>query len=278
MSHARRRFIAAGAAVLTGLAGALVGPTSQAKAPSDDAPYNTKTPTSRGYGGAVTSVDPEASRIGIEVLKRGGNAVDAAVATAAALGVTEPYSSGIGGGGYFVHYDARSGKVETIDGRETAPKAMPHNAFIDPETREPYNLTPELVTSGVSVGTPGTLATWDSALKKWGSTSLRQALPRRAKLADRGFEVDKTFNLQTSENQRRVRELPGDEQAVPPRRRGAGGRLDHAQPRPGGDVPADREARHPSVLRRTARQADRSHRAAPAEAERPGRCPSRPAT
>ncbi len=89
------------------------------------------------------------------MLRRGGNAVDAAVATAAALGVTEPYSSGIGGGGYFVHYDARTGKVETIDGRETAPRRMPHDAFIDPKTGKPYNFTPELVTSGVSVGTPG---------------------------------------------------------------------------------------------------------------------------
>ena len=75
--------------------------------------------TARGYGGAVTSVDPEASRIGLRVLKDGGNAVDAAVATAAALGVTEPFSSGIGGGGYFVYYDARSRTVQTLDGRET---------------------------------------------------------------------------------------------------------------------------------------------------------------
>src|SRR4051812_14104129 len=59
-------------------------------------------PTSVGYGGAVSSVDESASRIGLEVLKHGGNAADAAVATASALGVTEPYSAGIGGGGYFV--------------------------------------------------------------------------------------------------------------------------------------------------------------------------------
>ena len=65
-----------------------------------------------GRGGGVTSVDADASRIGLRVLRRGGNAVDAAVATAAALGVTEPYSAGVGGGGYFVHYDASTGRVQ----------------------------------------------------------------------------------------------------------------------------------------------------------------------
>jgi gamma-glutamyltranspeptidase / glutathione hydrolase len=208
MSHARRRLVAAGAAVLTGLAGlAVASPAAQGRVAAK-APYDVKTPTSKGFGGAVTSVDPEASKIGLEVLKRGGNAVDAAIATAAALGVTEPYSSGIGGGGYFVHYDARSGKVETIDGRETAPKKMPHDAFIDPKTGKPWNFTPELVTSGVSVGTAGSLATWDTALRKWGTTSIGQALAPAAGLARRGFEVDQTFNLQTSENKRRFANFP----------------------------------------------------------------------
>ncbi len=222
MSHARRRFVAAGTAVLTGLAGLTLAPTTAqgAPAPSQEqrraAPDGTrtpppKTPTSRGYGGAVTSVDPDASRVGIEVLRRGGNAVDAAVATAAALGVTEPYSSGIGGGGYFVHYDARTRKVRTIDGRETAPRTMPNDAFIDPATGKPYPATtedPALFTSGVSVGTPGTLATWDRALRRWGTTSLRKALRPATRLAERGFVVDETFNQQTKDNEVRFAAFP----------------------------------------------------------------------
>src|SRR4051794_9894515 len=211
MSVARHRLLAAGTAALTGLVGVTgltLAPSPAQGSAARATPYDVKTPTSKGYGGAVTSVDPEASKIGLQVLRRGGNAVDAAVATAAALGVTEPYSSGIGGGGYFVHYDARTGKVQTIDGRETAPRTMPHDAFIDPKTGKPYNFTPELVTSGVSVGTPGSLATWNTALKRWGTKSIGQALKPAARLADRGFRVDKTFNLQTSENQRRFANFP----------------------------------------------------------------------
>jgi gamma-glutamyltranspeptidase/glutathione hydrolase len=195
---ARRRaatvtaLLATGALVLTSSPGTAAN-EAPARAP---APYTEKTPVSRGSGGAVSSVDPEATRIGLRVLKRGGNAVDAAVATAAALGVTEPYSAGIGGGGYFVFYNAANGRVTTIDGRETAPQSMPRTAF-DGFTFD------QLVTSGRSVGVPGTLATWETALDRWGSRSLRRALEPAARLADRGFVVDDTFRLQTAENQPR---------------------------------------------------------------------------
>ncbi|WP_257430480.1 gamma-glutamyltransferase [Nocardioides carbamazepini] len=164
-----------------------------------------KASTATGYGGAVSSVDADATAIGLEVLRRGGNAVDAAVATAAALGVTEPYSAGIGGGGYLVHYDAATGAVETIDGRETAPSGIRPDAFIDPATGQPYPFTPDLVTSGVSVGVPGTPATWQTALDRWGSLPLAKALRPAARLAQRGFVVDDTFALQTRENAERFR-------------------------------------------------------------------------
>ncbi len=170
---------------------------------SADPRHTEKTPTATGTGGAVASVDPEASAAGLEVLRKGGNAVDAAVATAAALGVTEPYSAGIGGGGYFMYYDASTGKVSTIDGRETAPAAIPHDAFIDPATSKPYNFTPELVTSGVAVGVPGTVATWQRALDNWGSQSLKQVLKPATQVASRGFVVDKTFHEQTQDNKER---------------------------------------------------------------------------
>ncbi|WP_110241579.1 gamma-glutamyltransferase [Nocardioides gilvus] len=167
-----------------------------------------KVATATGYGGAVSTVDPDATNAALKVLRRGGNATDAAVAAAATLGVTEPYSAGLGGGGYFVHYDARTRRVSTIDGRETAPQTMPNDAFIDPATGEPYNFTPELVTSGVSVGVPGTPLTWQRALDKWGTLSLRKALAPAVQVASRGFVVDETFRQQTLDNQVRFEAFP----------------------------------------------------------------------
>jgi len=161
-----------------------------------------------GTGGAVTSVDPDATRAGLTVLRAGGNAADAAVATAAALGVTEPYSAGIGGGGFLVYYDASTGRVSTIDGRETAPAAMPHDAFINPATHQPYPFFPDMVTSGVSVGVPGTPATWDTALREYGTLSLGEALAPATRLAEQGFVVDQTFHDQTQDNAERFSAIP----------------------------------------------------------------------
>ncbi|MFC7492718.1 MULTISPECIES: gamma-glutamyltransferase [unclassified Nocardioides] len=190
----------------TALTAAVGGPPASGTTPDERrAPQPSKQATAIGTGGAVSSVDPYASRVGLRVLRNGGNATDAAVATAAALGVTEPFSAGIGGGGYFVHYSAKSGKVRTIDGRETAPAAMPRAAFINPKTGEPWNFSPELVTSGVSVGVPGTLATWQRALKRWGTRSLERSLRPATRLARKGFVVDETFRSQVQQNRERFR-------------------------------------------------------------------------
>ncbi|MCL3992472.1 gamma-glutamyltransferase [Streptomyces lavenduligriseus] len=165
----------------------------------------TKTPVAVGYGGAVASVDADASAAGIEILRRGGNAVDAAVATAAALGVTEPYSSGIGGGGYFVYYDAKTRTVHSIDGRETAPLAADSGLFMEHGKPLPFA---EAVTSGLSVGTPGTPATWQKALAEWGSENLRTVLKPAERIARDGFTVDDTFRAQTAANETRFRYFP----------------------------------------------------------------------
>jgi len=98
-----------------------------------------------------------------------------------------------------VYYDARSGKVHTIDGRETAPADMKVDSFIDPGTGLPIPFA-EAVTSGLSVGVPGTPATWALALDRWGSIDLKRALRPAAQLANRGFVVDETFQQQTAAN------------------------------------------------------------------------------
>jgi gamma-glutamyltranspeptidase/glutathione hydrolase len=156
-------------------------------------------PTATGYGGAVTSVDPTATAVGLQVLRDGGNAVDAAVAVAATLGVTEPFSSGIGGGGFFVYYDAKTHRVSTLDGRETAPQSMTSTAFVDPATGLPYAFQ-EARVSGISAGVPGSLATWDTAVKRWGSRSLASNLRPASSVARNGFTIDQTFAQQVADN------------------------------------------------------------------------------
>ncbi|MEU6402510.1 gamma-glutamyltransferase [Streptomyces sp. NPDC046985] len=183
-----------------------VGAASPPTAPgAGTAHKERKTPVAVGYGGAVASVDQDATAAGIEVLREGGNAVDAAVATAAALGVTEPYSAGIGGGGYFVYYDARSRTVRTLDGRETAPRTADSRLFTENGKPLPFG---DAVSSGLSVGVPGTAATWQRALEQWGTRRLGAVLKPAERLARDGFTVDDTFRSQTAANETRFRYFP----------------------------------------------------------------------
>lgn len=183
----------------TALASTVLTAPAYAGSPSPPPSAPPKQPTAVGYGGAVATVDADATAAGLAVLRKGGNAVDAAIAAAATLGVTEPFSAGIGGGGFLVYYSARDRRVYTIDGRETAPMTMTETAFVDPATGLPFAF-PEARVSGISAGVPGTLATWEQALRRWGTTSLADALRPAAKVADKGFLVDNTFRTQISDN------------------------------------------------------------------------------
>jgi gamma-glutamyltranspeptidase / glutathione hydrolase len=155
----------------------------------------TKQPTAVGTGGAIATVDVLASQAGLEVLRAGGNAVDAAVAAAAVLGVTEPFSCGIGGGGFMVVYRASDGTVTTIDHRETAPSAMRPDSFW--EGGAPLGFTPARW-SGLSAGVPGTVGGWNEALTRFGTMSLAEVLQPAIGVARDGFQVDQVFNDQVA--------------------------------------------------------------------------------
>jgi gamma-glutamyltranspeptidase/glutathione hydrolase len=181
------------AVLLALLAGLLSWPGSALAAD----PEPVKEPVAVGTGGAVASVDPLASQAAIRVLQRGGNAVDAAVAAAAVLGVTEPYSCGIGGGGFMVIYRASDGSVATIDGREKAPAAMRPDSFMENGAPLAFN---DARWSGLSVGVPGTVRGWDEALRRYGTMSLARLLAPSIEVARNGFQVDQTFFDQTRQN------------------------------------------------------------------------------
>jgi gamma-glutamyltranspeptidase/glutathione hydrolase len=177
------------------LVAAVVVLASQVGALADAGPHGPATAT--GTGGAAATVDTLATQAAVDTLRGGGNAVDAAVTAAAVLGVTEPFSSGIGGGGFMVVYRASDGKVTTIDGRERAPAAMRPDSFWENNTPLPFN---DARFSGLSVGVPGTVETWDEALSRYGTISVADALQPAIRVARNGFVVDQTFFDQTQQN------------------------------------------------------------------------------
>ena len=168
-------------------------------------PYTHRTaPNAVGTGGAAASVDSVATDAAIRVLRDGGNAVDAAVTAAGVLGVVEPYSCGIGGGGFMVIRTPK-GRVTTLDGRESAPAAMRPDAFL--ENGQPLAFDAARW-SGLSAGVPGTPALWRRALRSHGTWKLRRALQPGIRAAERGFTVDKVFFDATTAAQAYFDDLP----------------------------------------------------------------------
>jgi gamma-glutamyltranspeptidase/glutathione hydrolase len=152
--------------------------------------------TAVGTGGAAATVDLLGTRAAIDALRRGGNAVDAAVAAAGVLGVTEPYSCGIGGGGFMV-IRTPGGRVTTIDAREESPEAMKPDSFFENGAPLAFD---DARYSGLSAGVPGTVAGWERALRRYGTWSLGRALRPGIAVATDGFTVDQTFVDQTKPN------------------------------------------------------------------------------
>ncbi|WP_170788134.1 gamma-glutamyltransferase [Ruegeria lacuscaerulensis] len=135
----------------------------------------------------VAAANPLAVEAGAKVLRAGGSAADAMVAVQVVLGLVEPQSSGLGGGAFLVWYDAATGKMTTLDGRETAPLEATHRLFHD-ENGEPLKFF-DAVVGGLSVGTPGTPALLEEAHRRWGRSPWPSLFADGIALAEDGFLV-----------------------------------------------------------------------------------------
>jgi gamma-glutamyltranspeptidase/glutathione hydrolase len=135
----------------------------------------------------VAAAHPQAVEAGLEVLRRGGTAVDAAIAVQMMLGVVEPHASGIGGGGFLLHYDAATKAVVAYDGREAAPAGATPTMFLD-ASGKPLGYE-QAVASGISVGVPGLLAMLDVAHKEHGKLGWGELFGPAIAAARDGFTV-----------------------------------------------------------------------------------------
>ncbi len=149
----------------------------------------------------VAAANPLAAEAGRDVIAKGGNAIDAMVAVQTALGLVEPQSSGLGGGAFLVYYDAKSGKLTTFDGRETAPMEATPKLFLD-ESGQPLKFMAAVV-GGRSVGTPGTVRLLEEVHKRYGRADWAGLLEPATTLAANGFQVSpRLASLVASEGDR----------------------------------------------------------------------------
>src|SRR5712671_2809010 len=140
----------------------------------------------------VVAAHPLAARAGYDAIRQGGSAVDAAIATELVLNLVEPQSSGIGGGGFLLHYAAREAKLETYDGRETAPAAAKPGRFLGADGR-PLDW-PDAVISGKSVGVPGLLRLFELAHRGHGKLPWAKLFEPAIRLAQEGFPISPRLN------------------------------------------------------------------------------------
>ena len=151
--------------------------------------------TASGRTGMVASGRGEASAIGREILLKGGNAVDAAVATAFALGVCEPNANGIGGGGFILLREGKTGKTVFLDFRETAPAAAAPSMYTPSAPGSDVDVAERNIYGGMAVATPGDVAGLLYALEKYGTMDPADVIAPAADLARRGYVVTPLLRL-----------------------------------------------------------------------------------
>jgi gamma-glutamyltranspeptidase/glutathione hydrolase len=174
------------------LAIVLVAPLVLAARPQKTHPTEVPpAPVARGKAGLVVSAHPLASSAGLDALKHGGNAMDAAVAAAFAITVVEQYHAGIGGGGFLLYYDAKSKKISALDFRETAPKGARRDMYIVDGKYQP-SLSQEGITS---VAVPSMVPGLEEAEKRFGAKKFKDVVGPAVKIADEGFLVYKGLHI-----------------------------------------------------------------------------------
>lgn len=144
----------------------------------------------RAWKAMAVTADVRATQAAVDVLKKGGNAVDAAIAAQWVLNVVEPQSSGIGGGGFFVYYEAATKKVYAFDGRETAPADARPEMFLD-KNGKPYRYWPERISGGLPAGVPGLLKLLKTVHARFGSNkiSFDDLFDPAIEIAEKGFPL-----------------------------------------------------------------------------------------
>ncbi|HEY0766990.1 MAG TPA: gamma-glutamyltransferase [Steroidobacteraceae bacterium] len=167
-------------------------PPASAAAPPAKVPWFHRHPH-RAQPAWVAAANPLAVDAGLEILGKGGNAIDAAVAVQAMLGLVEPQSSGIAGGAFLMYYDARTRKVSALDGRERAPAAAQPDMFLD-EHGKPLSYV-EAVRSGRSTGVPGAIAMLSTAHAKLGALRWKELFQPAIRTASLGFKVPSRLAL-----------------------------------------------------------------------------------
>lgn len=140
----------------------------------------------------AAAANPLAAAAGREILRKGGSAVDAAIAIQLVLNLVEPQSSGIGGGAFLLYWDEATKSITTLDGRETAPKAARPNRFLGPDGK-PMKFV-DAVVGGRSVGVPGTLKLLEAAHQRWGKLPWPELFAPAIKLAEEGFTISPRLN------------------------------------------------------------------------------------
>lgn len=161
-------------------------PPAMSQGPASEARPEALGDLSWTKGAMVAAADPRAVEAGLRILREGGNAIDAAIAVHAVLGLVEPQSSGIGGGAFMVYYDRARDEITVFDGRETAPAATTPDHFIKDGAVMDFLTAWQ---SGRSVGVPGQIALYKAAHEAGGQTSWTSLFRPAIELAEQGFAV-----------------------------------------------------------------------------------------